>query len=314
MTAPATNNIGTNRPTLTLLGPNPVIDDGIAKNITERAMTVHLRLSAWLGQKVDHKVTAEVIEERKTEKDSGRWDKYLVPKSALEAVQKAHTAARQRHYTLTLPWGDGGARILSATAFTDYSMAMQEERSKCELAYEAFLLQYPGLVANAPTRLGVMYNQKDFPSLDEMRLKFGFKLQTLPVPDQDDFRVDLSAEAADAIRQSITDTVTEQAAEAQRELWQRLFDTVKHFAQTMGTEKKLFRNTTVTKLRDLARIAPKLSLKPDPQLEAICAEVLDLVSDTSPEELRENEDLRFARARQAREAVKQIEDAMAGVY
>lgn len=300
--------------TATAIRMHPETDLTATRNVlTERALIVALHLSMWQGQRLDRQVTDAALGQAQASKDAGKFEKYLVPKSALEPVNKAHTRARQRHYQLTLPWGDDSSRILSSAAFFDYSQAMDEERANCERAYREFLAAYPQHLAEAPARLGKMYNRGDFPSPGELAQKFGFNLVLLPVPDSGDLRVSLGADVEERVRRSIEETVTERAASAQRDLWERLFETLKHFAGTMAKSDKVFRNSTVEKLVDLARLAPKLSLQPDPRLEAVCGDLVQLLAGVNADSLRQNELLRARTATDAKAALAKIEDAMRGV-
>jgi hypothetical protein len=299
----------------TLLLPNDVETKPSSTSLSSRAMTVALHLSAWRATRLDRQTTAEVLDERKAERDAGRFEKNLVPPKALEGVTRAHSHARARHYAMTLPWGDEAVRILSAAAFFDYSAAMAEERTACELAHKEFVEAYPTLLADAPKRLGPkLFQSLDFPTADQIVGKFGFHLVVLPVPEGNDFRVALGTEVEQEIRAQIEETVTERYGTAQRELWERLMDTVKHFAVTMQQEKKIFRNSTVTKLADLARVAPKLSLTPDPKLEEICAEIITLTDAFEPNDLRTDDKARSVAASKARAALADIERAIAGAF
>lgn len=281
--------------------------------LSSRAMTVSLQLSAWGAQRLDRTVTDEVITAKHAAKDAGKWQKLLVPVEALEPITQAHSAAGARHRALTLPWGEK-ARILSATAWFDYSQAMAEERTKCERAHSAFCDEYPKLLESAPARLGAMYKASDFPAPEVMAQRFGFRLVVLPVPHQDDFRVALGAEIEAGIRSEIEATVSARVDEAQRDLWTRLLAKVRHFATTMAEEKKTFQKTTVTNLTEIATLAPKLSLNPDPQLEAICAEILAITDACDPESLRASKKVRSKAAADAKAAVERIESALLGAF
>lgn len=302
------------------LGVQPRLDVGQALNsagtasLGDRAMTVALHLSAWQGQRLDRTVTEEVLDDRQADRDAGRFEKRLLPAKALEGVNKAHSHARKRHNALTLPWGEESVRILSAAAYFEWKAAMNEERLACEKAYAAFFGAYPGLLASAPARLAKLFDASDFPSMERIREKFGFKLVVMPVPDQDDFRVNLGREIEDEIRASIETTVRSRYADAQHDLWGRLLETVKHFAGTMFEEKKVFRDTTFTKLAELARVAPKLSLAPDPRLDEICKQILSLTNGIQPQDLRKSAPLRKQVAADAQAAVERIETAMAGAF
>lgn len=281
--------------------------------LSERAMTVHLHLSAWRGQRLDRDVTRRVLDEHHADRDAGRFATQLVPPAALEDVTRAHARARARHHALTLPWGED-SRILSATAFPAYTEAMDAERTACERAHEAFCDRYPDLVASAPFRLNGLYRAGDFPAAEEIRRRFGFRLVLLPVPSEGDFRVQLGEEVEARIRRSIEATVTDRFAEAQRDLWARVLDTVRHFAGTMLQEGKRFQFTTVTKLAEIAAVAPRISLVPDPELESICADILAITRGVDADALRSDTTLRKRAGTDARAAVERIEAAMRGAF
>ena len=292
-----------------------VVGSTVARTLSERAMVVALNLSMWQGQRIDRQTTKEVLEERKAEPDAGRFEKNLVPPAAIRRVKEAQSQARATHYRLTLPWSDGGQRILASTAFFDYSNAMANERSNCELAYRDFIDRYPDLKANAAQRLGAqLYKASDFPSEMEISRKFGFELSIMPVPSKEDFRVDVGEVQERKIRDAIEQTVTARFADAQKDLWDRLFETVEDFALTMSEDKKVFRNTKVTNLIEIAQLAPKLTLVPNPKIDAICQRILTLTSRVTPDLLRESTIARSTAAKDAHAALKEIEDAMQGAF
>jgi len=284
-------------------------------SLSETAMTVGLHLSMWNGRRLDRETTQEILTEREAERDAGRFEKNLVPPTELQPVTKAHGRARAAHYALTLPWGDEAVRILPAAMFFPYTERMNEERSNCERAHREFCERYPRLLDAAPVRLGRrLFQEADFPKPSAIADRFGFRLVILPVPESGDFRVRLGQEAEAEIRASIEETVLERYAEAQRDLWERLLDTIRHFARTMATEDKIFKNSTVTKLTDLAKIAPKLSLKPDPKVDEICAEIVRLTTRVDPDDLRNDPKARKTAAKDARATLAKIEAAMAGAF
>lgn len=280
----------------------------------DRAMTVALHLRAWTGSRLDRATTREVLDHRRAAIDAGRFEKRIVPLKALEAITKAHSSARARHYALTLPWGEESVRILSSAAFFEWQKAMHEERAACEKAHAEFCAAYPQLLTSAPARLADLYDPADFPSPSLIKTKFGFRLVVMPVPDKNDFRVNLGSEIEAEIRSSIETTVRSRYADAQHDLWGRLLETVKHFAGTMHQEDKVFRNTTVTKLAELARVAPMLSLAPDARLSEICSEIVTLTQGMEPNDLRQSKPLRKRAAAEAQAAVVRIQEAMAGAF
>jgi len=205
-------------------------------------------------------------------------------------------------------------RILSAALFLEHAKAMAEERAACERAHREFCSAYGDLLATAPARMGDMYNPADFPDPSRIGEKFGFEVVILPFPDVDDFRVNLGDDIEAEIRDSIESTVVNRYAEAQREVWGRLLKIVKHFADTMGTDGMKIYATTVTKLVNIANIAPKLSLVPDPELEEICEAIRTITRDVDADALRASKTIRRKAATDAQAAVERIEDKLRGAF
>jgi hypothetical protein len=285
------------------------------EGVEERALTTVLHLRMWNGRRLDRTTTQEVLVERKAEGDAGSFEKNLVPPKSLQPVTQAHSRARSAHYRLTLPWDENGVRIIAATALMEYTKVMDDERAKCEKAYRDFLNVYPNLMNDAPRRMGTrLFNPDDFPSVGELQRCFAFEMKLGAVPSKADFRVDLGHEMQARIQRDIESTVTERFAGAQRDLWERLLDTVKHFAKTMADDEKVFRNSTVEKLSDLAMLAPRLSLVPDPRLDEICKDILAITQGVEPSDFREDATLRRESAEDAEAVLARINESLKGAF
>jgi hypothetical protein len=282
--------------------------------LQDRAMNVSLHLSAWQGQRVCERTTKEVLSERHVDADGGKFTKFLVPKAELDPVMRAQAAARAMFKHLSLPWGEDGLRIISSVNFFPFHEQMQTCRETCDKSADAFAARYPDLLTHAPARLNGLYDPDDFPAASQIRERFAMRLAISPVPAKEDFRVTLGADIEAEIRENIESTVTERLGAAQRNLWGRVFGTLKHFAATMGDKEQNFKNTTVERLRDLAQLAPKLSLVPDPTLERLCQDISGLLDGVSAEDLRDNQRVRAAAAGTAASTLAEVERAMQGAF
>ena len=97
--------------------------------INESAMLVSLNISQWRAYKSDKKITAEVAVTHNSDASMGKYRKSLLAREALAAIQKIAGAARDSHYTLTLPWADEGRRILSNAGYWKYNDVMKIGRA-----------------------------------------------------------------------------------------------------------------------------------------------------------------------------------------
>ena len=138
---------------------------------------------------------------------------------------------------MTLPWDDNGYRVLPAAAYMEHTEKMRELANQFTPAVESLVEQFEQLVSEAEVRLGGLFRADDYPTSRELRSKFSFETRVMPLPDAGDFRVALGDEEKERIKREITAAVEASLQVASRELWQRLYEAVKHMADRLGAYK-----------------------------------------------------------------------------
>ena len=94
-------------------------------DIRQRAMLVKLEIHRWPASATDDQISDEVALQHGIAHDMGKYQKQLLPKSALEKLRSAGNRLKGRHNRLTLPWDEWSTRILSAQAFVEYNSAVR---------------------------------------------------------------------------------------------------------------------------------------------------------------------------------------------
>lgn len=275
--------------------------------LNESAMLASLSISYYQGARTDKKVTAEVALNHKVKSErAGHYRKFAIdtknPK--YQAVITAAGALRTAHYTRTLPWGDEGARILTAMAFDEYSKEIRAARSAFDKAVAEFIVEFPSLKAAARVELNGMYNEADYPL--DIKAKFGVRQSILPLPDAGDFRTKLHDGAVDEIKANIEQEVQRGITEAMKDPYQRLHDHISRMVKALSNPKAIFRDTLVTGLGELCSVLPGLNLTGDANLEELRRKSEAMISGIEAQDLRDRPSARRKVAAQARE----IQDAM----
>jgi hypothetical protein len=258
--------------------PAPAFEPGL---LSSRAMLRSASVSQWDGRKFDKEASQRIIQDAGAAADAGRFNKTLVPKDSLSAVRAAATRIRSVHERYTRPWSAKGWDILPAANDADYYAAMNPARRDFEDAVESFLIAYPALMANEAARLGALFNATDYPSVDELRTRFGVRIRTLPMPDARDFRVEMSEAQARMIRAEIEADLRETLAQAMRATWQDIAKLVGELAEKLsayrpsieGDKGKTFHASAVQHIRDLVRLLPSFNLTDDAELTAMAARI-----------------------------------------
>lgn len=280
-------------------------------------------ISAWSGYKYDREVSEQIAEIHRAEKDSGRFNKRLVPRKELEEITKLIGRIRRDHEFVTLPWSDNGYRVLPAAAYMDHTATMRGHATEFKATISRLEARFEELV-NSQSRLGTLFKVEDYPGMrdeggklrfafpNELRERFSFETKVLPLPDAEDFRVSLGDQDRKRIKRQITESIEASLRVGTRELWQRLYKVVSHMSQRMteynaaaeGEKPRLY-DSMVTNIVEIVDVLPKLNIAEDTELDRMAAEVRrSLVVD--PQELRKSETVRSDTAKAAVDIVQRM--------
>ncbi len=285
-------------------------------SLSSKAMLCTVSISAWSGYKYDREASEEIAEIHGAEKDSGRFNKRLVPRKDLKEITQIIGLARRDHEFVTLPWSDNGFRVLPATAYMDHTETMRLRAAEFKAAVSRLLTGFEDLVTKQ-SRLGTLFKVEDYPGMrdeggklrfafpEELRSRFSFETKVLPLPDADDFRVSIGDEDRERIKRQIAESLQASLRVGTRELWQRLYKVVSHMSARMseynsaedGKKPKLY-DSMITNVVEIVDVLPKLNIAGDTELDRMAGEVRSSLL-VSPQELRKSETLRSDTARAA---------------
>jgi len=285
-------------------------------SLSSKAMLCTISISAWSGYKYDREASEEIAEIHGAEKDSGRFNKRLVPRKDLKEITQIIGLARRDHEFVTLPWSDNGFRVLPATAYMDHTETMRLRAAEFKAAVSRLLTGFEDLVTKQ-SRLGTLFKVEDYPGMrdeggklrfafpEELRSRFSFETKVLPLPDADDFRVSIGDEDRERIKRQIAESLQASLRVGTRELWQRLYKVVSHMSARMseynsaedGKKPKLY-DSMITNVVEIVDVLPKLNIAGDTELDRMAGEVRSSLL-VIPQELRKSETLRSDTARAA---------------
>ena len=278
--------------------------------ISTSCMLVNLRVGMWSGRRLDKAISSEVTTAKHASEDALRVNKLIVPKETIAPVVTAANSLRSNFYTSTLPWADQGARAVTRIGyrpFLERHERLGDEFYRC--ARHLVNVTYPTARAQAEFRMGDAFVEDDYPEPGELLEKFYVKIETDPIPSGSDFRVDISKQDAEAIRQQIEERTRSRLNEAAKSIWERLRGVVDHYAKTMANADLKFKEATVRNLHDLVEAMPALNILEDPALDAFAKEVRQTLSWT-PKEIRDDGATRKAAADEAAAMLAKMDSMM----
>jgi hypothetical protein len=255
--------------------------------LANRVLLISLNIRTFTGEKTDRRFSEEIAETHNADvTDSGRYQKKIIGKQALERIKKIASAARAHHYDVTLPWTDEGARLLSVDGYFTYMEKMRAFTSQFEAAVEEFLQAYPQLIDQAKARLGGMFDHEDYPPVSKLRERFTFQINASPLPVSNNWFLNIAETEMAELRRS-TDLRVEQAVtEAMKEVWGRIADKTKKMVDKLTAYRVdpetgkvvdgIFRDSLVENIKDLVDLLPTLNITNDPELAALVLELREL--------------------------------------
>ena len=268
-------------------------------NLNDRALLVQLSVSQWTARKYDKKATQEVASSHGVQSAVGRYNKSLLPMNdLLDRMHKKTTYVRTKFYENTLPWGIEGTMMLPTNNYLQFMTDFRKEKSEWQYLVDQFVGNYDQLRLDAKRMLGSLYDDADYPDESDIARKFKMDMAIFPVPSTD-FRVSIASDELTRIQQDVERRVQEAQTVAMKEVWDRLYDRVKHMAEKLADPKAIFRDTMVENTKELCALLPRLNFMDDPNLEQLRLQVEGSLL-KHPEALRNDPDLRRDTAAEAK--------------
>ena len=242
-------------------------------SISASAVLVELNISVWPASKIDREMTEQVNTGASAVRDASQTKKNLFAGTSLRKdIEKFAARVRLYHNTHTLPWADKGQRLLPTKLFMEYKQTMNNYEQTFEFMCDNFFIEYPRLVAEAPTNLGTMYRAEDYPDLDEVRTKFGFRRAIDPIPESGDFRLDVSANDLQELKEHYEKQHTDRLVDAMKAPWDRLHTMLTGISEKLTDkdgedEKKRYFDSLITNPLELCELLGKMNVTNDPKLE-----------------------------------------------
>lgn len=241
-------------------------------SISASAVLVELNISVWPASKIDREVTDQVNTNAAAVRDASQTKKNLFAGTSLRKdIEKLAARVRLYHNQHTLPWADKGERLLPTKLFMEYKQTINAYEQTFQSMCQNFFSEYPRLVQEAQVNLGRLYKAEDYPDIEEVKLKFGFKRTVKPVPEAGDFRLDIPATDLAEMQQAFVVQQEEKLADAMRAPWERLHTMLVSISEKLtdvdGEDKRRYHDTFITNPLELCDLLTKLNVTGDPKLE-----------------------------------------------
>lgn len=260
----------------------------MAVSIASSAVLIDLNISLWTARKLDKNVSKEIDINKRTTTKAGNYNKHILAGSDhLEAITKLAGEIREWHARQTLPWSDTGTRLLPMNNFFDYKTQLGVYEAEFQTRVNSFINEYPNIITVMAYRLGQLFDRSEYPEAHKIATKFNLKYTIMPVPEVNDFRIDVEDAIRDEMRAEYEKAYDSRVETAMQDAWSRLHVTLEHMIDRLsGEDKKIFRNSLIENALELTGLLTKLNVTKDPKLEQARKALEQSLVGVTPDELR----------------------------
>lgn len=279
--------------------------------ITSSSVLVELNISVWTANKLDRNETDKVTITNNAGNGAAKVHKNLMAGTSLRRdIANFAAICRARHNELTLPWADRGGRLLPTSLFLDYKAEYNTYRDKFNAMVDEFVDKYPALVQTAQNYMGSLFNPDDYPSADEVRKSFDFRLVFSPVPEAGDFRLNVSADDLAELAQQYESNFTTRMADAMKEPWDRLHKLLTGMSEKLTDQEgkdKRYHDSLVDNAVTLCGMLTHLNVTNDPKLEEARQQLETMLVGASMDKIKESATVRADMKGKVDSILKQFE-------
>jgi len=165
-------------------------------SLATSGLLVSVEVNVWSATKQDRAISNEVTIAKKADTNAGRFVKNLL---ANNPDHKALLNYRQTIYNwiqrVTYPWNKS-QDYLPYVALPNFMQEFATHETEFNRLLDNFCNNYGGIVSNMAFAQGDMFNRDDYPTVDQVRNKFGVTLYTSEVP-VGDYRCSIAEDLAE---------------------------------------------------------------------------------------------------------------------
>ena len=161
-----------------------------------------------------------------------------------------------------------------------------------------FYSNYNDLIDLAKHHMGALFNPSDYPSLEELKSKFGFRLVFSPLPESGDFRLDIPNADMQELASNYEASFKDRLQDAMREPWDKLHKALTHLSEKLTDSEvydgnhKRYHDTLITSNQELCQLLTHLNVTKDPKLEDARRELEVTMLGLDIEDIKEHAEVR----------------------
>lgn len=291
-----------------------------AIQLKNRSLIVRLSIGTFIGNPRDKAITNEATSNHNMTKTKGSFRKRIMQGDELNAVLNCAAKARKELEVLSLPWTDGGFRLIPSVKFVEIKQKIETLLREFETLSAKFVAQRQNLIYRdmqpSPIGLGSAFNIADYPNTDELQSKFyaDLKIDSIPVA-QTDWRIDgIDAQTQTEIEKQIESGIAEKLKAGKVDLLTQASEVISHLGNLLKDSDATFKINSIEKVLKVAATISDLNITEDATLAQVSDTLTKTFSAFDADKIREDKTARECAAKTCEDSLAEIEKTMAGIF
>ena len=271
-------------------------------SLATSAVLVSVEVNVWSATKQDRGISDEVTTAKNADSSAGRFVKNLL---ADDQYHKRVSNYRQTIYNWlqreTYGWNKSD-RLLPVVDLERFKKGYAEHDAEFNRLLDEFCNNYSTIVSDMAFKQGTMFNREDYPTVEQVRNKFGLKLYVREVPSHD-WRCRISQDIAEDLRQQYESQAKEIVQGVMEDQVSRLSELLNSISHCCGvdevekngetkTKKRKIYDTTIEKAKALAKQLQEFNLTNNQELNEAALNLEEALNGVDAETIRESEAVR----------------------
>jgi hypothetical protein len=229
--------------------------------VTKKLVKVRVRVSSWNGNVKNNTGKIELATNHDADKDALNVGVSMLPKTIQKSIRDFANGIRNEVKARSLPFQDGGYRIIPAKNYPELNRVIQEKIENFRsYVNDEIIMKYDEIKEYTKRRLGSLYSESDFPDVNELVNRYGACLFIEPIADLDDIRIDgIDAGELKKIKDNTLAEYEDNLIKGQMDLVNKLKDAVKTILDKTESEKSRYKRA-LEKLGEICDVVPELNI------------------------------------------------------
>jgi hypothetical protein len=286
------------------------------KSLSSSAMLVSLSVSLWTARKLDKKVSNDVDISNSTKTKAGNYHKNLLAgDTSIAAIQKLAGLIRTYHLTQTSPWNDNGARLLTTSQFFIYKNEMARLEKQYWDLVKDFVAGYGTRISAAAFQLGSLFDRDEYPDVEQVTDKFGFRVNYAPLPESGDFRIDINNEGLNDLKDSYDALYEANIEKISADNYDRLYKILTQLSfglrtnEDDGTKGKMY-ESVLDNAKALCQLLTHFNVKQDTQLEAMRLQLEENITGLNCKDIKDSDYVRVTLKKEVDSMLDRTDDIL----